>query len=69
MYRLITLVSELAKARPDTGSIFVCICHPTHRISVLLSHAVSRGFVPRSGHIKNHHKNGTNCLPAWHAML
>ena len=20
------------------------------------------------GHTKDHHKNGTNCLPAWHAM-
>ena len=22
----------------------------------------------RSGHTKDHHKNGTNCLPEWHAM-
>ena len=22
----------------------------------------------RPGHTKDHHKNGTNCLPAWHAM-
>ena len=25
------------------------------------------GFAPRPGHTKDHHKNGTNCLPAWHA--
>ena len=29
LFRLIPLVSELAKARPDTGAIFVCIRHPT----------------------------------------
>ena len=34
VYRLIPLVSELAKARPDTGAIFVCIRHPTDSISV-----------------------------------
>ena len=28
------LVSELAKALPDTGAIFVCIRHPTDCISV-----------------------------------
>ena len=22
----------------------------------------------RPGHTKDHHKNGTNCLPAWNAM-
>ena len=30
VYRLIPLVSELAKSRP--GTIFVCIRHPTHCI-------------------------------------
>ena len=29
---------------------------------------VSREFASRPGHTKDHHKNGTNCLPAWHAM-
>ena len=24
--------------------------------------------VSMSGHTKDHPKNGTNCLPAWHAM-
>ena len=26
------------------------------------------GFVSWLGHTKVHHKNSTNCLPAWHAM-
>ena len=30
------------------------------------SHAVGRGFAPQPGHTKDHHKNGTNYLPAWH---
>ena len=27
------------------------------------------GFASRPGHFKDHHKNGTNCLPAWHACV
>ena len=38
-------------------------------ISVSASHAVGRGFAPRPGHTKDLHKNGTNCLPAWHACV
>ena len=34
VYRLIPLVPELVNALPDTGTIFVCICHPTDCISV-----------------------------------
>ena len=30
------------------------------------SHAVGRRFAPRPSHTKDHYKNGTNCLPAWH---
>ena len=37
-------------------------------VSVSASHTVGRGFVSRPGHTKDHHKNCTNCLPAWHAM-
>ena len=37
-------------------------------VSVSASVAVGRGFVPRSCHTKDHHKNGTNCLLAWHAV-
>ena len=36
--------------------------------SVSASRTVSREFASRPGHSKNHHKNGTNCLPTWHAM-
>ena len=32
--------------------------------SVSASRTVGRDFAPRPGHIKDHHKNGTNCLPA-----
>ena len=41
-------------APPQVGLVF----------SVTASHAVGRGFMPRPGHTKDHHKNGTNCLPA-----
>ena len=37
-------------------------------VSMSASHTVSREFASRPGHTKDHHKNGTNCLPAWHAM-
>ena len=37
-------------------------------VSVSTSHTAGRGFASRPGHTKDHHKNGTNCLPAWHAM-
>ena len=32
------------------------------------SQMVGREFASRPGHTKDHHKSGTNCLPAWHAM-
>ena len=32
--------------------------------SVSASRTVGREFVSRPGHTKDHHKNGTNCLPA-----
>ena len=37
-------------------------------VSVSASYTVTREFASRPGHTKDHHKNGTNCLPAWHAM-
>ena len=43
-------------------------CRVDLMVSVSISHTVGRGFVFRSGHTKDHHKNGTNCLPAWHTM-
>ena len=36
-------------------------------VSVSASYTVGRGFASRPGDIKDHHKNGTSCLPAWHA--
>ena len=36
--------------------------------SVSTSRMVGREFASGLGHTKDHHKNGTNCLPAWHAM-
>ena len=30
------------------------------------AYAVGHGFASRLGHTKDHHKIGTNCLPAWH---
>ena len=38
-------------------------------VSMSASHAVGRGFASRPGHTKDHHKNGTNCHPAWHACV
>ena len=38
-------------------------------VSMSASHAVGRGFSPRSGYTKDHNKNGTNCDPAWHACV
>ena len=32
--------------------------------SVSASHTVGREFASRPGHTKDHHENGTNCLPA-----
>ena len=37
-------------------------------VSVSTSHNVGHEFTSRPGHTNDHHKNGTNCLPAWHAM-
>ena len=39
-------------------------------VSVSASRMVGREFASQPGHIiiKDYHKNGTNCLPAWHAM-
>ena len=37
-------------------------------VSVSASHTVGLGFASRLGHTKDHHINGTKCLPAWHAM-
>ena len=43
-------------------------CRVGLEVSVSASHTVGREFAPRPGHTKDHHKNGTNYLPALHAM-
>ena len=43
--------------------MFLSSCH-----GMSATHAVGCWFVPRPGHYKDHHKNGTNCLPVWHAL-
>ena len=35
-------------------------------VRVSASSAACHGFAPRPSHTKNHNKNGTNCLHAWH---
>ena len=37
--------------------------------SVFAAHAIGCGFVSQVGRTKDHHKNSTNCLPAWHASI
>ena len=36
-------------------------------VSMSASQMVGHEFASRPGHIKDHQKNSTNCLPAWHA--
>ena len=33
------------------------------------THAVGLGLAPQLGFTKNHNKNGTKCLTAWHAGI
>ena len=44
-----------------------------HRVGLLVrvsaSHVLGPWFAPWPGHTKDLHKNGTNCLPAWHACV
>ena len=53
------IIIELKSLRPGQVGLVV---------SVSASHTVGREFASRPGHTKDHHKNGTNCLPAWHTM-
>ena len=43
-------------------------CRAKLVVSVRASHTVGRRFASQPGHTKDHRENGTNCLPAWHAM-
>ena len=38
-------------------------------VRVSASHAIGCGLAPQLGQTKGHHKNGTNCHPAWHADI
>ena len=42
----------------------VVLCRVGSVGSVSASRTVGREFASRLGHTKDHHKNGTNCLPA-----
>ena len=46
------------------------VCRVGLVVSASTSHMVhvDDEFASRPGHTKDHHKNGTDCLPAWHAM-
>ena len=43
-------------------------CQVSFVVSVSAPHTVGLGFPSRPVHTKDHHKIGTNCLPAWHAI-
>ena len=40
-------------------------CHVSLVVSVSAPHTVGCRFTSLLGHTKDHHKNGTNCLPAY----
>ena len=42
--------------------IIIIPCRVGLVVSESASHMVGRGFASRPGHIKDHHKNDTNCL-------
>ena len=44
------------------------LCRVGSVVSVSASRTVVREFASRPGHTKDHNKNGTDCLPVWHAM-
>ena len=50
-----------------SGRLCICTCNTASGcLSESASHVVGRGFVSQPGHTKDHYKNSTNCLPAWH---
>ena len=73
MYLEISISPNFMKIT-DIHKIYVSLflkCYQTRRphqdglvVSVFACHALGHGFVPRSGHDKDHHKNGTNYLLA-----
>ena len=63
-------VSIIISEQPLVANLWTIFVHTVFVfvVSVSASHTLGRGFASRQGHTKDHHKNGTNCLPAWHAM-
>ena len=44
-------------------------CHEGSVVSMSTSHEEGLRFTPQLGHTKDHHKNGTDYLPAWQAGI
>ena len=61
---LIVTSSKVRGAQNPDNTLGYCTV-----VSVSVSHMVGRMFATWPGHTKDHHKNGTNCLPAWHACI
>ena len=74
MYYILTYLNNYAPSVQPVNictELYICIqCIYKKKIGVFLvvrvsaSHAVGHGFAPLPGQNKDHHKNGTNCLPA-----
>ena len=65
---------RLRQTQKDTGWAWACVLSRTPFISYLslimsASHAVGQVFASRQGHTKDHHNNGTSCLPALHSCV
>ena len=71
-----TIRGKMVRNTVSKASTFLCLslsltlppCRVGLVVSVSTSYTVGREFASRPGHNKDYHKNGTNCLPAWHAM-
>ena len=57
---------RVCRASPHDYVYRVCV---GLEVSISASHVVGLGIASRLVHIKNHHKNGTNCLPGLHACV
>ena len=60
--------SNFFQSSNNTFIFIRCPCRVGLVVSMSVSHRVGREFASRLGHTKDHHKNGTNCLPAWHVV-
>ena len=43
--------------------------HPNMNVETQIPLELGHGLASRPGLTKDHHKNGTNCLPVWHACF